>query len=243
MAGALSWDVWTQRPLFLYIFCVFLDKRLHSSTLSRCQPLYSSGRLKPRDLRSRRRSSMLVLMLLWNFDSIAGHQRKKVLSHNIQYIQRNDVASHLQSMFRQQLKILQQARVVQNQKLKMVRELYEQFVKVTMSELHIYPPIFFFLLIVIKTVWGPLKFCHQPVSPTPPGHGGDGEEPQHFSAGGTTRAEEGNGHTAEEDPHRHGECKVPRTLRAVAYESISFYLQKHVIQMVTFKCSFELIQP
>ncbi|XP_029697540.1 synaptonemal complex protein 3 isoform X2 [Takifugu rubripes] len=33
------------------------------------------------------------------------------------------------SMFRQQLKVLQQARVVQNQKLKMVRELYEQFVK------------------------------------------------------------------------------------------------------------------
>lgn len=59
-------------------------------------------------------------------------------------------------MFRQQLKILQQARVVQNQKLKMVRELYEQFVKVTMSELHIYPPnyfyLIFFLLIVIKSV-------------------------------------------------------------------------------------------
>uniref|UniRef100_H3CAG9 Synaptonemal complex protein 3 n=2 Tax=Tetraodon nigroviridis TaxID=99883 RepID=H3CAG9_TETNG len=33
------------------------------------------------------------------------------------------------SVFKQQLKILQQARVVQNQKLKMVRELYEQFVK------------------------------------------------------------------------------------------------------------------
>lgn len=36
----------------------------------------------------------------------------------------------MQNMFKQQLKILQQARVVQNQKLKMVRELYEQFVKV-----------------------------------------------------------------------------------------------------------------
>lgn len=43
----------------------------------------------------------------------------------------------MQSMFKQQLKILQQARVVQNQKLKMVRELYEQFVKVTMSDLRI----------------------------------------------------------------------------------------------------------
>lgn len=44
----------------------------------------------------------------------------------------------MQSMFKQQLKILQQARVVQNQKLKMVRELYEQFVKVTMSDLRVY---------------------------------------------------------------------------------------------------------
>ncbi|XP_018515673.1 synaptonemal complex protein 3 [Lates calcarifer] len=35
----------------------------------------------------------------------------------------------LTSLFRQQQKILQQARVVQNQKLKTVRELYEQFVK------------------------------------------------------------------------------------------------------------------
>uniref|UniRef100_A0A8C2X4J3 Synaptonemal complex protein 3 n=1 Tax=Cyclopterus lumpus TaxID=8103 RepID=A0A8C2X4J3_CYCLU len=35
----------------------------------------------------------------------------------------------LNSLFRQQQKILQQARVVQNQKLKTVRELYEQFVK------------------------------------------------------------------------------------------------------------------
>ncbi|XP_031697553.1 synaptonemal complex protein 3-like, partial [Anarrhichthys ocellatus] len=35
----------------------------------------------------------------------------------------------LQNLFRQQQKILQQARVVQNQKLKTVRELYEQFVK------------------------------------------------------------------------------------------------------------------
>ncbi|XP_034391961.1 synaptonemal complex protein 3 isoform X3 [Cyclopterus lumpus] len=38
----------------------------------------------------------------------------------------------LNSLFRQQQKILQQARVVQNQKLKTVRELYEQFVKVTL---------------------------------------------------------------------------------------------------------------
>lgn len=44
----------------------------------------------------------------------------------------------MQSMFKQQLKILQQARLVQNQKLKMVRELYEQFVKVTMSHLRVY---------------------------------------------------------------------------------------------------------
>ncbi|XP_068452415.1 synaptonemal complex protein 3-like [Clinocottus analis] len=36
----------------------------------------------------------------------------------------------LNSLFRQQQKILQQARVVQSQKLKTVRELYEQFVKV-----------------------------------------------------------------------------------------------------------------
>ncbi|MEQ2275939.1 hypothetical protein XENORESO_011057, partial [Xenotaenia resolanae] len=35
----------------------------------------------------------------------------------------------LNNLFRQQLKILQQARVVQNQKLKAVRELYEQFLK------------------------------------------------------------------------------------------------------------------
>lgn len=35
-----------------------------------------------------------------------------------------------QNLFRQQQKILQQARVVQNQKLKTVRELYEHFVKV-----------------------------------------------------------------------------------------------------------------
>uniref|UniRef100_A0A3Q3BG65 Synaptonemal complex protein 3 n=1 Tax=Kryptolebias marmoratus TaxID=37003 RepID=A0A3Q3BG65_KRYMA len=35
----------------------------------------------------------------------------------------------LNNLFRQQQKILQQARVVQNQKLKAVRELYEQFVK------------------------------------------------------------------------------------------------------------------
>ncbi|XP_035771289.1 uncharacterized protein LOC102795246 [Neolamprologus brichardi] len=36
----------------------------------------------------------------------------------------------LNNLFRQQQKVLQQARVVQNQKLKTVRELYEQFVKV-----------------------------------------------------------------------------------------------------------------
>uniref|UniRef100_A0A096LRH9 Synaptonemal complex protein 3 n=1 Tax=Poecilia formosa TaxID=48698 RepID=A0A096LRH9_POEFO len=35
----------------------------------------------------------------------------------------------LNNLFRQQLKVLQQARVVQNQKLKAVRELYEQFMK------------------------------------------------------------------------------------------------------------------
>uniref|UniRef100_A0A668RCS4 XLR/SYCP3/FAM9 domain-containing protein n=1 Tax=Oreochromis aureus TaxID=47969 RepID=A0A668RCS4_OREAU len=35
----------------------------------------------------------------------------------------------LNNLFRQQQKILQQARVVQNQKLKTIRELYEQFVK------------------------------------------------------------------------------------------------------------------
>ncbi|XP_037538549.1 synaptonemal complex protein 3 [Nematolebias whitei] len=35
----------------------------------------------------------------------------------------------LNNLFRQQLKVLQQARVVQNQKLKAVREMYEQFVK------------------------------------------------------------------------------------------------------------------
>uniref|UniRef100_A0A673A177 Synaptonemal complex protein 3 n=1 Tax=Sphaeramia orbicularis TaxID=375764 RepID=A0A673A177_9TELE len=37
--------------------------------------------------------------------------------------------SSLQNLFRQQQKVLQQARVVQNQKLKTVRELYEQFMK------------------------------------------------------------------------------------------------------------------
>uniref|UniRef100_A0A3Q4MDI2 Synaptonemal complex protein 3 n=1 Tax=Neolamprologus brichardi TaxID=32507 RepID=A0A3Q4MDI2_NEOBR len=40
----------------------------------------------------------------------------------------------LNNLFRQQQKVLQQARVVQNQKLKTVRELYEQFVKVKHSE-------------------------------------------------------------------------------------------------------------
>ncbi|KAJ4918464.1 hypothetical protein JOQ06_021258 [Pogonophryne albipinna] len=40
----------------------------------------------------------------------------------------------LNNLFRQQQKILQQARVVQNQKLKTVRELYEQFVKVRRHE-------------------------------------------------------------------------------------------------------------
>lgn len=36
-------------------------------------------------------------------------------------------------------------------------------------------------------------------------HGGHGEEPRGFPAGGATRAEEGDGHPAEEDPHGHGE--------------------------------------
>uniref|UniRef100_A0A3Q4GL06 Synaptonemal complex protein 3 n=1 Tax=Neolamprologus brichardi TaxID=32507 RepID=A0A3Q4GL06_NEOBR len=40
----------------------------------------------------------------------------------------------LNNLFRQQQKVLQQARVVQNQKLKTVRELYEQFVKVNLVE-------------------------------------------------------------------------------------------------------------
>ncbi|XP_062276474.1 synaptonemal complex protein 3 [Scomber scombrus] len=40
-----------------------------------------------------------------------------------------DQEEKLNSLFRQQQKILQQARLVQNQKLKTVRELYEQFVK------------------------------------------------------------------------------------------------------------------
>lgn len=64
---------------------------------------------------------------------------KIVLLHNIQYYPVSWWCFHdMQSMFKQQLKILQQARVVQNQKLKMVRELYEQFVKVTMSHLRVY---------------------------------------------------------------------------------------------------------
>lgn len=99
-----------------------------------------------------------VLVLWRNSDSNAGHQRKEALAqYTIYWVLCwciHDV-SHLQSMFRQQLKILQQARVVQNQKLKMVRELYEQFVKVTMSELHvyIYPQIIFIYCVAIKTVY------------------------------------------------------------------------------------------
>lgn len=71
--------------------------------------------------------SLMMQLLMW--------YSKVVLSHNIQYYPMSWCFHHLQSMFKQQLKILQQARVVQNQKLKMVRELYEQFVKVTMSDL------------------------------------------------------------------------------------------------------------
>lgn len=36
-------------------------------------------------------------------------------------------------------------------------------------------------------------------------HGGHGEEPRFFPAGGATGAEEGDGHPAEKDPHGHCE--------------------------------------
>lgn len=39
-------------------------------------------------------------------------------------------------------------------------------------------------------------------------HGGHGEEPWVLPAGGAARAEEGDGHPAEEDPHGHGEFSL-----------------------------------
>ncbi|XP_008309589.1 synaptonemal complex protein 3 isoform X2 [Cynoglossus semilaevis] len=44
---------------------------------------------------------------------------------------RDEQEEQLNDLFRQQQKVLQQARVMQNQKLKKVRKLYEQFVKMT----------------------------------------------------------------------------------------------------------------
>lgn len=39
-------------------------------------------------------------------------------------------------------------------------------------------------------------------------HGGHGEEPRVFPAGGATRAEEGDGNSAEEDPHGHSKFSL-----------------------------------
>lgn len=100
----------------------------------------------------------------------------------------------MQNLFRQQQKVLQQARVVQNQKLKAVRELYEQFVKVSRSD--------------VRVLLLPHRGTHQSrsgaLSLSPAEHGGHGEEPGVVPAGGAAGAEEGDGHAAEEDPHGHG---------------------------------------
>ncbi|XP_041852153.1 synaptonemal complex protein 3 isoform X1 [Melanotaenia boesemani] len=84
------------------------------------------------------RGSQQKLEQLWN----NYHGQRKKMTH--QYSQQVSSAlqqweleaqraeeqeEKLNNLFRQQQKILQQARVVQNQKLKTVRELYEQFVK------------------------------------------------------------------------------------------------------------------
>ncbi|KAM6972953.1 synaptonemal complex protein 3 [Aplochiton taeniatus] len=41
----------------------------------------------------------------------------------------SNLPEHFENLFRQHQKLFQQARVVQNQKLKTIKELYEQFVK------------------------------------------------------------------------------------------------------------------
>ncbi|XP_051236863.1 synaptonemal complex protein 3 isoform X2 [Dicentrarchus labrax] len=84
------------------------------------------------------KGSQHKLEQLWN----TYHNQRKKMTH--QYSQQVSSAlqqweaeaqraeeqeEELNNLFRQQQKILQQARVVQNQKLKTVRELYEQFVK------------------------------------------------------------------------------------------------------------------
>ena len=56
----------------------------------------------------------------------------------------------------------------------------------------------------------------------PTEHGGHGEEPRVLPAGGATRAEEGDGHPAEEDPHGHGEFSVKSSLSQITFTVIIF---------------------
>lgn len=110
-------------PTAVFVLGVFAGKGLLSSTPIRFLPPCSSGRLKPSELRSRKRNSMFVCFVRW-FNWASDVMLCHICIHDV---------SCLQSLFRQQLKILQQTRVVQNQKLKKVRELYEMFVKVISS--------------------------------------------------------------------------------------------------------------
>ncbi|XP_031168980.1 synaptonemal complex protein 3 isoform X2 [Sander lucioperca] len=84
------------------------------------------------------KGSQHKLEQLWN---VYHAQRQKITSQYSQQVssalqqweteaqRAEEQEEKLNNLFRQQQKILQQARVVQNQKLKTVRELYEQFVK------------------------------------------------------------------------------------------------------------------
>lgn len=156
--SVLSWGyIQAQRSLFLLKFCVFRQKitQQYSQQVSTALQQWETEAQRSEEQEEKFNVSSLffsspakelliwysVLVLWRNCDSIVGYQRKEALTqYTIYWVLCWCICdvSHLQSMFRQQLKILQQARVVQNQKLKMVRELYEQFVKVTTSELHVY---------------------------------------------------------------------------------------------------------
>ncbi|XP_028306286.1 synaptonemal complex protein 3 isoform X2 [Gouania willdenowi] len=109
-----------------------------------------------------------------------------------------DQEEKLNSLFRQQQKILQQARVARDQKLKLVRELYEQFIKLC----------------------PPAELCFQTLGDVClAGHGGYGEGSGGLPAGGAAGAEEGDVHAAEEDPHGHaagnGHCPKISPLHAI----------------------------
>ncbi|XP_068579582.1 synaptonemal complex protein 3 isoform X2 [Cebidichthys violaceus] len=65
----------------------------------------------------------------WESEAQRAEEQEEKLNNLFRHHVSDSVVLLLQNLFRQQQKILQQARVVQNQKLKTVRELYEQFVK------------------------------------------------------------------------------------------------------------------